>query len=262
MEKFKILETESLRAALKCIESNHLGVVFTVNDAGVVTGIATDGDIRRKLLENASLDMPIKTAANPNFFWANQGTSREELLKKLDWLISKKDLEKNNKKKKKLNDIILKLRRKIQNIQTDTHYKIANFYCDNYDNVVIPQFGSKEMVKKQNRVINSKVVRKMNTISHGKLLQKLKTKAEEKNTKVIIQEESYTTKTCGNCNFLQDDIGGKRKWTCSSCNFTHDRDINAARNILRKYLKTFLQDTAIQDIVCSCYTLFSFCYIL
>jgi len=185
-----------------------------------------------------------------------------ELLKKLDWLISKRELEKNNKKKKNLNDIILKLRRKIQNIQTDTHYKIANFYCDNYDSVIIPQFGSKEMVKKQNRVINSKVVRKMNTISHGKLLQKLKTKAEEKNTKVNLQEESYTTKTCGKCNFLQDDINSKRKWTCSKCNFTHDRDINAARNILRKYLKTFLQDTAIQDIVCSCYTMISFCYML
>ena len=84
MEKFKILETKSLREALKCIESNHHGAVFTINEAGAVTGIATDGDIRRKLLENNSLDAPIKIAANPNFFWASQETSREELLKKLD----------------------------------------------------------------------------------------------------------------------------------------------------------------------------------
>jgi D-glycero-alpha-D-manno-heptose-7-phosphate kinase len=84
MDKFKILETKSLREGLKCIDSNHHGAVFTVNEAGAVTGIATDGDIRRKLLENASLDDPIKIASNPNFFWANKGASREELLKKLD----------------------------------------------------------------------------------------------------------------------------------------------------------------------------------
>lgn len=84
MEIFKIIETKSMREALECIESNHHGAVFTTNEAGAVTGIATDGDIRRRLLENASLDAPIKIAANPNFFWANQETSREELLKKLD----------------------------------------------------------------------------------------------------------------------------------------------------------------------------------
>ena len=118
------------------------------------------------------------------------------------------------------------------------------------------------MTKKQDRNISSKIVRKMNTISHGKLLQKLKTKAEEKNTKIFIQEESYTTKTCGHCRNKQEDIGCKKTWKCSCCGFTHDRDVNAARNILLKYLKKLLQDTALQDIVSSCYTMLSFCCVL
>ena len=186
----------------------------------------------------------------------------EKYLLKIDHFISKKDKETNNKKKKEINNRIIKLRNKLNNIQNDTHWKIANFYCNNYKNIVIPQFGSKEMVKKQDRVISSKIVRKMNTISHGKLLQKLKTKAEEKQTKVLIQEESYTTKTCGNCQYRQNDIGGKRTWVCSNCNFDHNRDANAARNILLKYLKTLLQDTALVDILCSCYMMFNFCYIM
>ncbi|MDY5330168.1 MAG: zinc ribbon domain-containing protein [Anaerovibrio sp.] len=28
-----------------------------------------------------------------------------------------------------------------------------------------------------------------------------------------------------------------RKWTCPQCNTQHDRDVNAARNILRKALE-------------------------
>jgi D-glycero-alpha-D-manno-heptose-7-phosphate kinase len=46
--------------------------------------VATDGDIRRKLLEGASLDDPIASCANPEFVWADQATSRELLLKQLD----------------------------------------------------------------------------------------------------------------------------------------------------------------------------------
>ena len=173
-----------------------------------------------------------------------------KFLKKIDKLITNKSKE-TKKNKKTIELIIKKIRRRIQNIQMDTHNKIANFYCDNYDNVIIPQFKSKEMTKKQNRKISSIIVRKMNTISHGKLLKKLKTKAEEKNTKIIIQEEAYTTQMCGKCNYFQKDIECKR--ICSGCSFNHYRDINASRNILFKnnikarfsrnrYISLLLQD--------------------
>ena len=81
---FLIAEHASLREALIKIEANHHGIILTINCARVVTGLATDGDIRRKLLEGASLDDPIATCTNPEFVWADQSTSRELLLKQLD----------------------------------------------------------------------------------------------------------------------------------------------------------------------------------
>lgn len=50
--------------------------------------------------------------------------------------------------------------------------------------------------------------------------------------------ESYTTQTCSICGALPESRPkgiaglGMREWTCSECGVTHDRDINAARNIL------------------------------
>jgi D-glycero-alpha-D-manno-heptose-7-phosphate kinase len=81
---FLIAEIASLREALLQIEANNHGIILTTNPSGVVSGLATDGDIRRKLIDGAALDDPISSCANPNFVWADQATPRELLLKQLD----------------------------------------------------------------------------------------------------------------------------------------------------------------------------------
>lgn len=83
-EQFLIPEDSMLRDALSQIENNHHGIVLTTNAKGAVTGLVTDGDIRRKLLDGASLDASISTCANPDYIWADEETPREILLKQLD----------------------------------------------------------------------------------------------------------------------------------------------------------------------------------
>lgn len=52
--------------------------------------------------------------------------------------------------------------------------------------------------------------------------------------------ESYTTQTCSDCGSLPDSRPrgiaglGIRSWICSGCGGVHDRDVNAAKNILNK----------------------------
>ncbi len=84
LENFLIVASASLREALLRIEANHHGIIFTTDRSGAVIGLATDGDIRRKLLDGLSLDDPISASANAEFMWATRDTSRETLLKKLD----------------------------------------------------------------------------------------------------------------------------------------------------------------------------------
>ncbi|MFB6349904.1 RNA-guided endonuclease InsQ/TnpB family protein [Moraxella sp. ZJ142] len=50
--------------------------------------------------------------------------------------------------------------------------------------------------------------------------------------------EQFTTQTCSCCGDMSSSPKGRiglgiREWTCGACNTTHDRDVNAAKNILR-----------------------------
>jgi transposase len=53
--------------------------------------------------------------------------------------------------------------------------------------------------------------------------------------------ESFTTQTCSDCGALPDSRPrgiaglGIGQWTCSECGGLHDRDVNAAKNILSKF---------------------------
>lgn len=84
INRFLISENASLRDALLQIESNNHGIILTTGPAGNVTGLATDGDIRRQLLKNGSLDDAIAVCTNTEFVWEKPDTSRELLMKKLD----------------------------------------------------------------------------------------------------------------------------------------------------------------------------------
>ena len=84
LDNFLVPEEATLRVALSLIEKNHHGMILTVNPDGRVTGLATDGDIRRKLLDGLSLDDPINLCSNSSFEFSDPSDSRESLIKKLD----------------------------------------------------------------------------------------------------------------------------------------------------------------------------------
>lgn len=137
----------------------------------------------------------------------------------------------NARKRQRMKKASIKLRKKIQNIIKDIHFRTANFLCQNFGTILIPEFEVKSMTSK----LKSKVARSMMTWSHYKFRERLIHKASEYNVKVIICREDYTSKTCTKCGQLNNI--GNRKWLkCPSCELEIDRDINGARNILLRAL--------------------------
>jgi D-glycero-alpha-D-manno-heptose-7-phosphate kinase len=83
-ENFLVDIEDSIQDALQCIEENRHGMVLVVDASNVVVGMATDGDIRRYLLNGGTLNDSISRCANPNFVRENIETPREVLIKRLD----------------------------------------------------------------------------------------------------------------------------------------------------------------------------------
>lgn len=77
----------------------------------------------------------------------------------------------------------------------------------------------------------------------SKFRRELEYKAEWNDKKVIAIERYFaSSQTCYKCGHKNKDIGGEeglsiREWECPKCHEHHIRDVNAARNILRRALE-------------------------
>lgn len=166
------------------------------------------------------------------------------LLKKLDRYIGRAKTAKTKKSKHVFLMRIKQLRRRIKNLQMELHKKTSTWLCKNYNHVIIPNFESKEMSKKRGRKIRTKTVRQMTVLGHKTFIERLKTKAEEMNVKVVLVDESYTSKTCASCeNEKKNKFTGKR-YNCQRCGLNIDRDTNGAINIAKKLFRGQIRNWA------------------
>ena len=122
---------------------------------------------------------------------------------------------------------------KITNIRKDYLHKISTEIIKNHDVICIEDLAVKNMMK------NHKLAQAFSDVSLGTFYSMLEYKAKW-NDKTIIKIDRYfpSSKMCSNCGWINQDLTLKdREWICPSCNTTHDRDFNAAKNILKQGLK-------------------------
>ena len=134
--------------------------------------------------------------------------------------------------KNKLRKRILFLNEKIKNKVNEIHWKTINYLTNNYNNILLPEFETQKMTNNLHRKVN----RKMMFWSHYKFKQRLIWKCNLKNRNIKIVNESYTSKTCTNCGWLNHNLSNKDCFKCNKCCIEIDRDTNGARNILLKEL--------------------------
>jgi D-glycero-alpha-D-manno-heptose-7-phosphate kinase len=84
LQQFKVHQSSSIRETLAAMDWNMRGVVFVMDDADRVIGVATDGDVHRSLIANHNADASVTVAMTRNFVQVPAGTSREHILKLLD----------------------------------------------------------------------------------------------------------------------------------------------------------------------------------
>ena len=117
---------------------------------------------------------------------------------------------------------------KVANQRKDHLHKISTDIIKNHDVVCVEDLNVKGMIK------NHKLAQALSDASLGMFYDMLSYKASW-NSKTIVKIDRFfpSSKMCCECHWIKEDLTLKdREWTCESCHVTHDRDINASKNIL------------------------------
>jgi putative transposase len=85
-----------------------------------------------------------------------------------------------------------------------------------------------------NMVRNRRLARAISDCGWGAFRRMLEYKAAKAGRHLIVVDRWFpSSKTCSECGHLLDELSlSTRTWQCPSCGTRHDRDINAAKNIL------------------------------
>ena len=80
------------------------------------------------------------------------------------------------------------------------------------------------------------------------LLDQIQYKAHWYDTKLVEADQWYpSSKTCSGCGVVNGDLGREREWDCPNCGTQHDRNQNAARNLLKLALLAVGEDVTLLD---------------
>jgi len=122
-----------------------------------------------------------------------------------------------------------RLRRTAARRRSDAMHKYSRKIVDRYQTILLGDVSSLQPSK-------ARASKSALNAGWGMLKTQLQYKGQQAGRSVCIVKENNTTRVCSTCRALTGptrmDMLAVRIWVCSECGHTHDRDINAARNIL------------------------------
>ena len=80
---FIVYHEDSIIIALQKISDNNSGIVFAINQRGIIEGVLTDGDIRRWMLSGQKIDLSLSVISiiKKDVVSCKLGDSKERILK-------------------------------------------------------------------------------------------------------------------------------------------------------------------------------------
>lgn len=150
----------------------------------------------------------------------------ENKIKKLQRQLSKKVKGSNNRDKVRIK--IAKEFEHLTNQRIDYIHNVVNSLLRTYDYIFMENLNVQGMLR------NHKLSKAIQELGFYTFKSILKNKAML-NDKFVIEVDRWfaSSKTCHKCGYVYNDLTlGEREWTCPICGTKHDRDLNAAMNIL------------------------------
>lgn len=240
-----VLTINALKLKLKYHQSRPIdGKVQTlsvkrdsVGDYWIVVTIRKgENDFNRKPMtgKTAGFDFGLK-----HFLTQDDGTKIESPLM-LSHNLNKLRMEsrklskrvKGSKSRDKARISLARLHRAIFNQREDFQWKLANKLVSEYDAICLEALSMNAMKRIWGR--------KVSDLSFNSFVSKLSWLCVKYGKKLVrVNQWEATSKVCSCCGNRMKEMPLKvRSWTCPVCGEVHDRDINAAKNILRVGMST------------------------
>jgi putative transposase len=159
--------------------------------------------------------------ANPKAFKA-----KRRKLRKAQKALSRKKKGSNNRHKARLK--VAKVHAEISDARKDFLHKLTTRLVRENQVIAVEDLSVKNMVK------NKKLALSISDASWGEIVRQLEYKCNwYGRTFIKIDRWFPSSKRCGHCGYVVDKLSlNIREWDCPKCSTHHDRDVNAAKNIL------------------------------
>lgn len=239
-QHFKILEKgiiiPKLKSQIKCkFHREIVGEVKALTISKTPTEkyfvsilVKQENKYQQTTKEKIGIDLGIKdfVALSDGTKYSFSVSKKTKKLKKLQHYFSKK--QKDSKRKEKLRLKIVKNHEKIVNSRLDFQHKLSTKLTNEYQTICLESLKVKNMMK------NHKLARVIGEAGWYSFISMLQYKGKWKGCDIIQIDQFYpSSKTCSVCNWKKEDLKlSDRSWKCPNCGTEHDRDINAAKNIL------------------------------
>jgi len=122
-----------------------------------------------------------------------------------------------------------RIHRKLARCRGDALHKFSRSVVERYQRIVVGDVSSPKLVR-------TRMAKAVLDAGWGRLRTQLLYKGQQAGRSVEVVSERFTTRVCSQCGAHSGPQGLRqlvvREWTCAECGSAHDRDVNAAKNIL------------------------------